>query len=240
MRLSVLLSALLLTAPLTYAQTVDEIVAKNLEAKGGVEILKNTTTVRTEAKGTVQGAEVTITTLSKRPHFVRNEMQRIGPAGTPQKNIMGFDGTTMWVAMGGTPAQALPQGPQTESFKQTSQIDSPLLDYKSKGTTIELAPGVTEGGRKLHRLVVRPVTGPALHYYIDAVTNLESKMIIEAEENGQKMTMEMRFSDFRTVDGRTVPFTVTQFMNGREAGTMKYTKIEFNAPLDDALFEMPK
>jgi hypothetical protein len=52
--------------------------------------------------------------------------------------------------------------------------------------------------------------------------------------------MEIRFADYRTVDGRTVPFTTTQVMNGNEAGRIKFEKIEFNVPLDDEMFRMPK
>ena len=79
-----------------------------------------------------------------------------------------------------------------------------------------------------------------MHYYIDSVTNLESKMLIDVDENGQKTRMEMRFSDFKTVDGRKVPFTVTQLMNGKQVVQIKYTTVEFNVPIDDSLFRMPK
>jgi hypothetical protein len=79
-----------------------------------------------------------------------------------------------------------------------------------------------------------------MHYYIDAATDLESKMVIEVEEGGQKNTMEMRFSDFKTTEGRTLPFTVSQFVNGNPLAVMKFEKVEFNVPLDETLFRMPK
>jgi len=40
--------------------------------------------------------------------------------------------------------------------------------------------------------------------------------------------------------GSALPFTVTQLMNGNQIVQMKYEKIEFNVPLDDAIFKMPK
>ena len=217
------------------AQTVDEIVAKNIQAKGGYELLKSTTSVRTTGAGTMQGAEVTILTVTKRPSFVRNEMSVAG-----QKMIIGFDGTTAWVLPpGGLAAQPLPPGPQTEALKQNSQIDSPLFEYKAKGTKIELGEPLPEGGRTLQHLIVTPKGSPAMHYYIDPATGLEAKMVIDTEDAGQKMKMELRFSDFKPVDGRMVPFAVTQFVNGNQVLDMKFQKIEFNVPVDEAIFKMP-
>lgn len=232
---AVLLTMLVLFATAVHAQTVDEIVAKNIAAKGGYEVLKSTNSVRTTGAGSMQGASLTITSMTKRPNFLRNELSMAG-----QTVIIGYDGQTAWMAAGGLPAQAAPPGPQTDIMKQTSQIDSPLFDYKTRGTKVELAEPLTEGGRKLHHLIVTPKGGQPMHYYIDAATGLEAKMVIEAEENGQKMTMEMRFSDFKTVEGRTVPFTISQVVNGNAVGEMKFQKVEFNVPLDDALFRMPK
>ena len=231
----VLLAILGFTASPVEAQTADEIVAKNIEAKGGLATLKSTNTVRTVTRGTMQGAEISATTSSKRPFFFRNEAEMGG-----QKMIQGFDGQTFWMAVGSMPARPLPPGPQMDALKQSSQIDSPLLDYKEKGTRITLGEPTTEDGRKQHHLVVTPKTGPTMHYYVDAETNLESKMVIEGGEGGPSGTMELRFSDYKTVDGRTVPFTTTQYVNGNQVVEMKLQTVEFNIPLDDALFRMPK
>jgi outer membrane lipoprotein-sorting protein len=235
LRPAICLAILALVAPAAQAQTVDEIVAKNIEAKGGAGTLKSTTSVRTTGTGSMQGSEVTMTSFTKRPNLVRNEMSMAG-----QSMVMGSDGETVWMAAPGLPAKVLPPGPQTESLKQTSQIDSPLLNYRERGTTIELGEPVTEGGRKLHHLIVRQKTGPVMHYFLDAATGLEAKMVIDVEEAGQQLKMEMRFSDFRTVEGRTVPYRMTQFVNGNQVSEIKFEKIEFNVPMEDSLFRIPK
>lgn len=231
----ILLATLGLAASTVEAQTAEEIVARNIAAKGGVATLKSTNTVRTVTSGTMQGAEISATTSSKRPFFFRNEAEMGG-----QKMIQGFDGETFWMAVGSMPPRPLPPGPQMEALKQSSQIDSPLLDYKAKGITITLGEPATEDGREQHHLIVTPKTGPTMHYYIDAETNLESKMVIEGDEGGQTATMELRFSDYKTVDGRTVPFTTTQYVNGNQVVQMKLEKVEFNIPLEDTIFRMPK
>ena len=233
-RPALLLSTLVLVAvPAAHAQTVDQIVAKNIQAKGGYELLKSTTSVRTTGSGMMQGAKLTIVTVTKRPFFVRNEMSLAG-----QKMIMGFDGESAWMAAGDLPPQRLQPGPQTESMKQNSQIDSPLFDFKAKGTKIELAEPLKEAGRALRRLIVTPKESPVMHYYLDATTGLEAKMVIDTEDNGQKIRMELRFSDFKPVEGRTCPHR-DQFVNGDQVAEMTFQKIEFNVPVDDAIFRMP-
>lgn len=227
------------------AQTVDDIVTRNIQAKGGEELLRATNSVRTTGSGQMQGQRVAIKTTTKRPSMMRNEMSVTVPGGAGEKPpaqtvIQAFDGENLWMQMGAMPAQVLPPGEQVDAVRRTSQIDSPLLDYKAKGTTITLGEPSTEGGRKTHHLIVTPKGAPPMHYYIDAETNLESRMVIDVDQGGQKMRMEMRFSDFKTIEGRTVPFTITQFMNGTQIGQIRFETVEFNVPVDDELFRLPK
>ena len=221
------------------AQTAEEIVARNIEAKGGYELLRRTASVRATARGTMRGQPVTTVTMSKRPFLMRSEMTVDAPTGR-QKMVRGFDGETAWMAFGDGAAKALPAGPQTESLKTTSQIDSPLLDYKEKGLSVVLGEPVTDGGKKFHHLVVTPKDGPPMHYLIDPTTYLESRMILDVDQGGQQVRMEMRFDDYRKVEGRTVPFALTQVVDGAPLMRLTFDKVEFDVVIDDALFKMPR
>jgi len=227
--------ALVFAVPAVHAQTVDEILAKNLQAKGGVETIKATNSVRMTGKANVQGMDVPITSSVKRPHLMHNQMDMGG-----QKMVQAFDGTSMWVAMGENPPQQLPDGPQLQALKENSTFDPLFLDYKNKGHKIELVGKETEGGKTVNHLLVTTKGGMQFHYYLDAETGLETRFTTTAEMQGQKAEIETRLSDYRVVEGRTLPFTVTQLMNGNQIVQMKYEKIEFNVPLDDAMFKMPK
>jgi len=226
---------LLVAVPSAGAQTVDEIVAKIIEAKGGLDKLKGTTSVRMVGVATVQGTPVPIVAVSKRPNMVRNEMEVAG-----QKMVQGYDGTTLWVAVPGMPAQELPPGPQTEMLKDNSQFDSVFLDWKERGHKIDYKGKEADGGKEMHHLIVTPKSGPVVHYYIDASTGLETRTVMVIEDPAAKGQLETRMSDYRNVDGRMIPFVITRLLNGSPAGDMKFEKVEFNVPLDDALFKMPK
>jgi len=227
--------ALVFVAPAAHAQTLDEIIAKNIQAKGGVEKLKETTSVRMTGLATLQGMDVPITSSVKRPYYMNNVMEMQG-----QKMVQGFDGTTMWMSMAGMPAQEIPAGPQVDAMKQNSTFDPIFLDYKTKGHQVELVGKETDGDKAVHHLIVKTKEGLTFHYYLDSATGLETKFTTSVDAQGQKMQIETRLSDYRTVDGRTLPFKIAQIVNGTTAVNLKYDKIEFNVPMDDAMFKMPK
>ena len=226
---------LLVGAPVATAQTVDEIIAKNIQAKGGIEKLKSTNSVRMTGTATIQGTQVPVTTVSKRPNMMRNEIEMAG-----QKMVQGFDGTSMWMAMPGMPAQEVPPGPQTEILKRNSTFDPVFLDYKEKGHKIEFKGKEADGGKDVYHLVVTMKEGPVAHYYIDAATGLETKTVMEIDDPALKGQLETRMADYRDVEGRMVPFSMTQVVNGQTVAEMKFEKVEFNIPVDDALFKMAK
>ena len=232
---AVLGMALLIGAPVATAQTVDEIIAKNIQAKGGIEKLKSTNSVRMTGTATIQGTQVPVTTVSKRPNMMRNEIEMAG-----QKMVQGFDGTSMWMAMPGMPAQEVPPGPQTEILKRNSTFDPVFIDYKEKGHKIEFKGKELDGGKDVYHLVVAMKDGPVAHYYIDASTGLETKTVMEIDDPALKGQLETRMADYRDVEGRMVPFSMTQVVNGQTVAEMKFEKVEFNIPVDDALFKMAK
>ena len=108
--LAVLMSVGLLAGMAT-AQTVDEIIAKNLQAKGGVDKLKAIQTVRMTGKVSAQGMEMPMTIVSKRPNLMYQEMQI-----QDKKIISAFDGEKAWAInpFAGSEAPQELQGAQAE------------------------------------------------------------------------------------------------------------------------------
>ena len=215
------------------AQTAEEIVARNLEAKGGLERLRQTTSVRITGTMAVQGAKGSTVTMSKRPNLFRREMDVAG-----QKMVQGYDGTTLWMRMGAMAAQEMPPGPQTEALKRNVDFDSAFVDWEKKGHKIDYKGKVTEAGAEYYHLVFTPKEGPAITYYIDPTTGLEAKTVME--DPATKGKMETRLSDYRNIEGRMIPFVMTNVVNGTQVAQIRLDRIEFNVPLDEALFRMPK
>lgn len=236
------LGAVLCVASPAAAQTADEIIAKNLLAKGGVDLLKSTSSVKITGVMKQPAGEMKMIVWAKRPNLKRVEAEMTGKQDfAGQKMIQAFDGTNAWVMFGGMPPQSLPAGPQLEAAKQQAEFDSVFLNYQEQGRKIELAgKGKLEGGDVYH-LIVTAKDGQAKHYYIDAETGLERKAVSTVRgPDGSIAQIEERFSDYRSVDGRMVPFTIEQLANGKSIAQTRVESVEFNVAIDDKLFQVPR
>ena len=237
MRVSLaVLTSVALVAPVASAQTVDEIVAKNLQAKGGVEKLKAIQTMRMTGKVATQGMEMPMTIVSKRPNLMYQEMQV-----QDKKIVSAFDGETAWTInpfMGSDVPQEL-QGQQAEMAKEQADLDGVLVDYKTKGHTVELVGSEEINGTRVHKLKMTRKSGRVAYLYLDASTGIDVKMTTEMQQGGKTFSLETELSNYQTVDGITMPFTIRQVMNGMPVATITVEQVEFGVPVDNSRFKMP-
>ena len=169
--------------PAAQSPTADEIVARNLAAKGGVERLRAVTSVKMTGRFKGPVGEVPITSWAKRPNMRRRERVNDG-----QIFVVGFDGKTVWhinPLMSPRPREIT--GPQADMTRQDADdFDTPLLDYKAKGTTVELVGTEAVQGVTMHRLRVTSKNGTTQEIYINAETMLEAKIVMQMEQGGRK------------------------------------------------------
>lgn len=252
--LYLVLSVALAAVPAS-AQSVDAIVAKNLQAKGGVELLRSTNTVKmTGTFKSFQPSERTASTTSyaKRPDLRRQETElpslptsATAAPSKPLRMVFATDGRTSWMQQGLAKPQSMPAA-QAATLPQDTEFDSVFIDYQSKGVIIKSLGVEKLGGRDVHHLTVTRKTGPVQHYYLDAETGLEAKVVTEVSQGGamsqggQTAKVETEMSDYRTVDGRTVPFRMRQSVNGQVAAEMTIDTVAFNVEMPDSLFTLPK
>jgi hypothetical protein len=221
------------TAPASQAVMVDDVVAMNLKARGGVDLLRATESMKMSGAVTSPAGSAKMTVWMKRPNRKRTEAEFGG-----QKSVEAFDGTTAWVAIGDLPPQVRPPSPQLEEAKGRSEFDSPLLDYREKGRSVALVGREKADGAEVFHLRITE-KGQVTHYYIDAATGLDKKMANRVSDGINTAQMELRFSDFRDVQGRMVPFTIQQVVDGKPVAQTKLDSVEFNIPIEDAMFKMP-
>jgi hypothetical protein len=82
--------------------------------------------------------------------------------------------------------------------------------------------------------------GPPQAYYLDAKTGLEKVISVTLAPGGRPTTtIETQLGDYREVDGRMIPFSIRQLVNGTVNASTTLDKVEFNVEADDALFKMP-
>ena len=224
--------------PAAALPTVDEIIAKNLQAKGGAEKWQAVKSVKMSGNMTAQGKEMPLTVYAMRPNFNRQEI--VLPAG---KAIQAFDGTTAWVVnpmLGINTPQVVP-GQAAEFTKQSADFDGALINYKDKGNVIELVGKEQFEGKDVYHLKVTAKGGPLQHYLLDANSGLELRTSTEVElGNGQKQTLTSAMTNYKAVNGIMIPHTVTQTAGDKPLLQWTITSVEFNTVTDDSIFRLPK
>jgi outer membrane lipoprotein-sorting protein len=228
--------AVVLAAHPASAQTVDEIVARNYASKGGLEKWKSIQTQRLTGAVSTQGIELGMVILGKRPNLGRQDLT-IDMGQGPMTMVNIFDGAKAWMInpMTGSDVPQEMGGPEGESVKDQSDFDGALIDYKAKGHTVELVGPATVGSKPAHHLKVTRQGQPAQHYYIDVETGVELKISTEA---GAGPAVDTEMSDYRLVDGVQVPHLIRVMQGGMVQAELRITKVEFNVPIDDAMFKV--
>jgi outer membrane lipoprotein-sorting protein len=217
------------------ARDVDEIVAKNLAAKGGAERLRAVESVKTTGRIKTPRGVRALTNWTKRPNMLRREIMADG-----QTQVVAFDGTTLWginPLISPKPQQIT--GPAADRTRQDADdFDSVLLDYNQKGYKVELIPNADPASSG-PRLRVTKKNGAVQEIHLNATTFLEDRITMEVSQEGKKALIATELSNYKQVDGMMVPFLLRQSFNGQPQGEVVYEQVQFNLPLGDELFRMP-
>ena len=233
---TMLLALGLLLAPIAHAQSVDDILAKHYEACGGLAKLKALNTMRVTGSMTMgPGMEAPFTMETKRPGMRRMEFTIQGMTG-----IQAFDGAKTWSVMPfmGKKDPEVGTDEDNKNALDDADFDGALVDYKTKGHTIELMGKEPVEGADAYKLKVTKKGGNIEYDYLDAETYLLVKTEGKVKRRGTEMEGETTYSDYKDVDGLMQPFSM-------EVGTkemkrkLAFSKVELNVPLDDARFAVP-
>src|SRR5580700_9535603 len=117
------------------SHTADELVNKNIEARGGMDKIKAIHTIRLAGKVVVPGGITgSITQENMRPNLVRETFALQGMTA-----IDAFDGATGWRTnpFGGRKDPQLMGEDDMRDLLVDSDFDGPLVDYQAKGNTVE-------------------------------------------------------------------------------------------------------
>src|SRR5215468_708147 len=231
------LAACAMTAGGASAQTVDEIISKNIQARGGLEKLKAIRTLRTTVKFSDGSFRAEFRQENKRPGKVREEFIIQGMA-----QIQAYDGKTGWQIspFGGRKDPDLMSQDDMKSLIVDGDLDGPLVDYKEKGHITELVGHDSMEGTDCYKIKLSMKNGDIRYYYLDSDSYLELKVEIQTTIRGALQESELYYGDYEQVNGIYYPFAVEQAQKGSSSrAQFTVEKIEQNVDLDDTLFAMP-
>lgn len=225
------------TAGVASAQTVDQVIAKNIQARGGLEKLKAIKSLRTTVKFSDGSFRAEFRQENKRPGKVREEFIVQGMA-----QIQAYDGKTGWQIspFSGRRDPDLMSQDDMKSLIVDGDIDGPLVDYKEKGHKAELVGHDSMEGTDCFKIKLSMKNGDMRYYYLDTDSYLELKVEVQTTIRGALQESELYYGDYEQVNGIYYPFAVEQAQKGSSSrAQFSVEKIEQNVDLDDALFSMP-
>lgn len=239
-QLGLLAGLLLGCATKAAGQTTDEIVAKVVAARGGLEKIKAVQTER--ITGTLYfNPEVygPFVAEFKRPGMMHNEV-------TIQNKtvVRSFDGKNMgWVVnpITSTGAAEPMSAAEAKDAVNEADFDGPLVDAKAKGNTIELTGTEKVEGRDAYILKVTHKDGQVSSYSFDTKTFLLAKWSGAETVNGEVVTHETLFHDYRDVGGLKFAFELVSSTSGSDVTQrIVVEKIEVDPQVDEAHFGKPQ
>ncbi|HLY60409.1 MAG TPA: hypothetical protein VKV95_06545 [Terriglobia bacterium] len=233
-----ILSAAAVLLPLAIrAQTVDEIIAKNIQAHGGLDKLRSVKSIRNTSEFSAGSFKAKVVQEGKRPEKAREEFIIQGMA-----QVSAYDGKSAWRVSpfgGRRDAEALSQD-DMKDLVVAADIDGPLVDYKEKGHQAELEGHDSVEGTDCYKIKLTMKNGDIRVYFLDVDSYLELKVETQTMIRGAIREGETYYGDYDQVNGIYYPFAIESGSKG-DPDRVKFTveKVELNVPLDDSLFAMP-
>ena len=235
-----LVFSLMAIGGLSAEETVDEIIAKNLEAKGGEEAWLALQTARMTGKMVMGGGamEAPFSAEFKRPNKVRVEFTMQGMTA-----VQAYDGEVGWAIMpflGKDKPEEMAED-QLKDVKEMAEFDGLILNYKEKGHTIELLGTEEMDGTEAYKLQVTKASGDVVTLYLDAEYYVEFKSVEKRDVQGNEMEIATVIGDYKEVGGLMFAHSMEVAMGGTPAAqVITFDKIELGIDLPDDRFTMPE
>ena len=240
---AVLVSGLisLAAAGAAHAVSVDELVAKNVAARGGADKIAAIKTLKMSGHlrftGGFGSVELGFVQYKKAPDSLRTEATVQGLT-----QVQAWDGKEAWQI---SPFQGRkdPERLSADDAKplaDDASISGSLVDYKAKGSTVEYLGTEDVDGTDAHKLKVTLKTGDTEYVYLDPDSYLEIRVVGTRKLRGTESIDVSDFGDYEQIDGVYFPFsTSTHSKDGGGDQQITIDKAEANAPVEDSEFAFP-
>lgn len=213
----------------SYAQSADEVIAKYLTAKGGADNLRKIESLVMKGNLNVNGSQIPVTMSMVNAAGFRVDFSFNGMSGF---NIISKDsGWDFNPFAGQTKAEPL-TAEDVKSKQDALDIRDDLLDYASKGTSVEYLGTEDVEGTECHKMLLNLSSGKQKTFYIDT----DGFMLIKSSEkttvNGQETESNIMYSNYKMVGDIMFAHNIESAL-----GPIEMESIEINTPIDNSVFK---
>lgn len=221
------------------SQTADELVTRNIQARGGLGKIKEVKTLRITGRAERSGRPpVALMIEHARPNEIRQDITRGG-----MTMVVAYDGKEGWTIqpLGGRKDPQLMGEDDLRDLQIDADIDGPLVDYKAKGNAVEYMGHDTVDGDDALRLKVTLKHGDILYYDLDP----DSYLVIRRESQefirGSVKEQITEYGSYKPVDGVMYPFSLAAWPKSdpTQVLTVSIDNVEVNVPLQESQFAVP-
>jgi hypothetical protein len=238
---AVLASALGGTAAQAAAPTVDEIIAHNVEARGGADKLRALTVLKRSGRLVIPGMRVELKVV---------EWKTAGGSYRQDVTLQGltavqaYDGHEAWQIQpfDGRKDPSRMSADEAKGFALASDIEMPFVGYKAKGHSVEYLGTEDVDGTPAHKIRVHLKWGDESVYWIDPDTWMVIRELDRQTIRGAEQLQETDYGEYEKVAGVYVPMAEEQGAKGSEPAQRQkfvYDSAEANVPAPPASFAFP-
>lgn len=234
----ILVSLVCLISANLFGQTSEELVAKNLQAKGGLDKIKAINSIRMTGSFDAGGFKATVGQESKRPGMVRETFSVQG-----MTQVQAYDGSSGWQIspFGGRKDPELLGEDDVRGLTEDADFDGPLVDAQAKGNKIEYLGHDQVDGDDAYKLKVTLKNGDIFYYYLDPDTYIEIQVEKQQFIRGSVRESVTVLGSYKPVNGVMYPFFIESGPKNNPDARSRITvnKIETNVTIDDSAFKIP-
>jgi hypothetical protein len=224
-------------AAILSAQTAEDLVNRNLQAKGGIDKIMAIRSLRSTGKLQMGGLTVQMGADSMAPNLLRQSFTIQG-----MTQIQAYDGNIGWkiAPFEGRKDPERLGDDELRDIMENAIFLGPLVDYRAQGSRVEYIGKDLIDGDDVYRLKVTLKNGDLYYYYLDPETFLEVRMEKVRFIRGAVRESVIECGSYKLVAGVYMPFTYeVGSKQSAERSKITYDKIEPNVTLDPAEFKMP-
>lgn len=230
--------AFALVSGYAHASTLDDLLAKNLVARGGVDKIHAIKTLKTS--GTLRFGEqfeLAFTQFQKAPESVRSEASLQGLTA-----VQAWDGRQAWQISPfqgrKDPEQMTPD--DARGLADDAPIGGALVDWQARGSRLEYLGTEDVDGTDAHKIKATLKNGDVQIVYLDPDHFLEIRTRAQRTVRGTLVESVTDYGDYEEVAGVFFPFSIST-LNKADGSEQKTTVVhaEANVAMEDSLFAFP-
>jgi hypothetical protein len=220
--------------------TLDDLVAKNIQARGGITAVHAMRSLTMRGKLLINDGQIELGMVQtvERPSNIRVEVSLQG-----MTQIQAYNGTVGWQI---SPFQGR-KDPERMSVDDTKSLaetaadfDGALVDWQKKGNKLAYLGTEDVDGTDAYKIKLTRPNGDTEYVYLDPDHYLEIRLLSQRTEHGVTIETITDLGDYEKVQGVYLPFSVEFGQKGSsDRQKIIVSSAKVNAATDAASFNFP-